>query len=110
MTFKMKKYLKKHFKFLTSFFIYNLIIINDARDATGVPSPPMFVPSKSATPSEVNCDSSTALGTLLIIWLVKRETMNADLFITKLKKVLTLSFCDKFPLKIKKQQNVNNKI
>ena len=106
----MIKYLKKHFKFLTSLFIYSFIVINEASDATGVPSPPMLVPFKRETPSDVNCDNRTALGTLLIIWLVKRETKNTDLFITKLKKDLTPSFCDKFPLKMKKQQKVNSKI
>ena len=108
--FNIKKYTKKLFLSFSLSFIYALIVINDASEAIGVPKPPILVPFRSATPSFVNCDNSTALGTLLIIWLVINETVNAERLIISVKNSFTPSLADKLPLKRKKQTKVNKRM
>ena len=52
---------------------YALRVMRLAREAMGVPRPPMSTPISSSRQLSVKPESSTAAGTLLMIWLVRTE-------------------------------------
>lgn len=72
----------------------------------GVPSPPRSTPSKRAGQLEVNSESRTAAGTLLMTWLAARATAKGAAFMADLSVVWTKGMDDIFPEKTKKQRNV----
>ena len=74
-----------------------------AIEAIGVPSPPRFIPFKSAIALSVNPESITAVGTLLRNWL-KRGATNNSLPITAFDtKSRITSIFPAFPTKMKKK-------
>ena len=68
--------------------MYCLKEIKLASDATSVPSPPMLVPSNIPLASVVKLESSTAAGTLLMIWLGQHRPQHGVLLQRAFQKAL----------------------
>ena len=70
-------------------------------DAIRVPRPPRLVPIRRETPFSVNPDNRMAVGTLLITWLVRTETITSCPVIILESRELTAGMCFRFPMKMK---------
>ncbi len=75
-TVKISRYVPDE-RFFVSELEYNLNEIRLASEATRVPSPPAFTPSSRSFLLKTKGSSSSAAGTLLIIWLVISPVKNS---------------------------------
>lgn len=87
---------------------YSFHVMRLARDAIGVPRPPMLTPTSNGFQVSVKVDSSTAAGTLLMIWLVPMAVSNVFFVRIICKKSCTVSMRPKLPETMKKQTKVAN--
>ena len=84
--------------------------MSDARDATGVPSPPMSVPTRTPSALSVKGERSIAAGTLLITWETIAEVAMALLSMKAVSNLSTASMLLMFAEKMKKHTNVRSRM
>jgi len=83
--------------------------ITEAMDAIRVPHPPAFTPFKSSVALPVNWASNNVAGTLLIIWLARRDTKNSRFSNNLVKESVTCLRCPILPTKTNEPTMVRSK-